>query len=76
MQEYTTISVKIPVKEREELRRLKIKPSKVLREAIMEQLRLGRIKRLMDERDKMDEIFKKLPSEFVTASIREDRDSR
>lgn len=76
MQEYTTISVKIPVGDREEMRRLNIRPSKFVRGAIRRRLRAARIERLKASRDRMDALFKKLPAEEVTATIREDRDSR
>ena len=76
MQTFTTISVKIPKEEREEMRRLKIQPSKLVRAAIRKRLRAERIKKLKLMRSKMDVIFQKLSTEEVTASIREDRDSR
>jgi methionyl-tRNA formyltransferase len=76
MQEYATISVKIPRSEREEMRKLKIKPSKVLREAVRRELMMAKIQKIKALRDRMDNVFDRLPSEFVTASIREDRDSR
>ncbi len=76
MQDYTTISVKISKEEREEMRELNIKPSKIVRVAIRNKLREERIRRLKAIRSKMDLIFEKLPTEDITASIREDRDSR
>ncbi len=75
MQKYTTISVKISKEEREEMRALNIKPSKLVRAAISERLKEERIKRLKSVRGRMDVIFQRLTSEDVTASIREDRDS-
>lgn len=76
MQKYATISVKIPIADREEMRKLKIKPSKVVRMAIRRRLKRERIERLKVLRKKMQGIFEKLPTQMVTASIREDRDSR
>lgn len=76
MQEYTTISVKIPKDEREEMRRLNIKPSRIVRIAIRNKLKEERLRKLRIIRSKMDEIFQRLPTEDITASIREDRDSR
>lgn len=76
VKQYTVISVKIPADEREEMRRLKIKPSKLVRAAIRIRLKQERLRRLKLIRNTMNEIFKKLPAERVTASIREDRDSR
>ncbi len=76
MQRYTTVSVKIPVNEREEIRRLKLSPSKLIRSAIKLMLREARIKQLKLTRSKMDAIFQKLKTADVTTSIREERDSR
>lgn len=76
MQEYATISVKIPIADREEMRKLKIKPSKIVRMAIKHKLKKERIERLKELRKKMQDIFEKLPADMVTASIRNDRDSR
>lgn len=76
MQEYTTISVKISVKEREEMKRLNISPSELMRKAIMNRLKKERLKKLWTKRDKLNALFEKLSTEEVTASIREDRELR
>ena len=76
MQKYATISVKIPIADREEMRKLKIKPSRLVRNAIKRKLKKERIARLKALRETMNGIFEKLPADIVTASIREDRDSR
>ena len=76
MQDYTTISVKISKEEREEMRKLNIKPSKIVRVAIKNKLKEERIRKLKTMRDKMDIIFEKLSTEDIIVGIREDRDSR
>ncbi len=76
MREYTTISVKIPIADREEMRRLKIKPSLLVRMAIKRKLKKERVLALMALRKKMGYLFEKLPADAITANIRADRDSR
>ena len=76
MQEYTTISVKISKEEREEMRKLNIKPSKIVKLAIRNKLKEERLRKLKAMRSKMDHIFQRLSADEITAGIREDRDSR
>ena len=58
------------------MRTLKIKPSKILRKAIEDEIKRKEAEQLRDEIDKLKPILEKVSMEDVIKSIREDRDSR
>ena len=72
----TTISVRITVEERSKMRKLGIKPARVLKMALDKEIRTREIEALMQKAKHIHKTFAKLPVETVVASIREDRDSR
>ncbi len=74
--ETTTVSVRVTVAERLKMRKLGIKPAKVLKMALDKAIRAREIEVLMQRAKGMSKTFAKLPVETVAASIREDRDSR
>lgn len=76
MGKYVTVSVKIPIELKEKVEKLGIKPSKLLRRAIEEEVRKGEVRRLKDEIKALKPVLDKIPIEDVVKSIREDRDSR
>ena len=55
---------------------LKIKPSKILRKAIEDEIKRKEAERLREEIDRLKPILEKVSMEEVIKSIREDRDSR
>ena len=71
-----TVSTKIPKQLKEKMRILKIKPSKILRKAIEDEIKRKEAEQLRDEIDKLKPILEKVSMEDVIKSIREDRDSR
>ena len=76
MQECVTVSVKIPKRLREKMRWLKIKPSKVLRDALEDEVRKKEIEALKAEINSLKPTLDKMSAEDIGKSIREDRDSR
>jgi len=76
MGKYVTVSVKIPVKLKEELERYGIKPSALLKKAIEEELKKREIQRIKEEIEKVKPILDRLPIEEVVKLIREDRERR
>ena len=76
MSKYVTVSVKIPRELKEKLERYGIKPSKLLKKAIMEELKRREIQELEKMRAELSDIIAKFSKEFIVKSIREDREKR
>jgi len=73
---YATISVKVPLEVKEKLKKLGIKPSKILRKAIEDAIREEEVKRLKEKIKALQPTLAKIPMDDVVKSIREDRESR
>ena len=58
------------------MRQLKIKPSKILRKALEDEVRKREIEELKEEINKLKPVLEKVSMEEIVKSIREDRDSR
>ena len=71
-----TVSTKIPKQLKEKIDRLKIKPSRLLRKAIEDEVKKRETEELREEIDKLKPILEKISMEDIVKSIREDRDSR
>ncbi|MBS7606120.1 MAG: hypothetical protein QXR84_08025 [Candidatus Bathyarchaeia archaeon] len=76
MGKYVTVSVKIPREVKERLERLGIKPSQLLKNAIVEELRRREIEDLRRRIEEAKPILNKISMEYVAKSIREDRMGR
>jgi antitoxin CcdA len=76
VQECTTVSTKIPKQLKEKMQRLKIKPSKILRQALEDEVKKREIQELKEEIKKIQPILDKISTQDIVKSIREDRDSR
>jgi antitoxin CcdA len=76
MQECATVSTKIPKQLKEKMIRLKIKPSKILRQALEDEVKKREIQELKEEIKKIQPILDKISTQDIVKSIREDRDSR
>ena len=74
--ECVTVSTKIPKPLKEKMVKLKIKPSKLLRKAIEDEVKRKEIEELEDEITKLKPVLDKISVEHIVRSIREDRDSR
>ncbi|MBS7626408.1 hypothetical protein KEJ51_05135 [Candidatus Bathyarchaeota archaeon] len=76
MGKYVTVSVKLPQELKEKIEKLGIKPSKLLRKAIEEELRRREIESIKGEIMKLKPALDKITIERLIESIREDRESR
>ena len=74
MTRYATISAKISEEEREEIRRLKLNPTEIIRNAVHEEIKRARNKDQIDSMKKVRQIILKLGSEDIVKDIREDRE--
>lgn len=71
-----TVSTKIPKQLKEKMNRLKIKPSKILRKALEDEVKKREIEELKKEIARLNPTLEKITMNDVVKSIREDRDSR
>lgn len=71
-----TVSTKIPKELKEKMRQLSIKPSKLLRKAIEEEVKRREAKKLKEQIEKMKSALDKVGMEEVVKGIREDRTCR
>ncbi|MGP3667239.1 MAG: hypothetical protein ACKD6N_00015 [Candidatus Bathyarchaeota archaeon] len=76
MGRYVTVSVKIPVEVKEKLEKFGIKPSKILKRAIYEELRRIEIETIERQLEDLKDVLNRFSREFIVKSIREDRESR
>lgn len=76
MGKYATVSVKLPQELKEKIEKLGVKPSKLLRKAIEEELRRREVEAIKDDLMKLKPVLDKITIERVVGSIREDRESR
>ncbi|MGA3111174.1 MAG: type II toxin-antitoxin system CcdA family antitoxin [Candidatus Bathyarchaeia archaeon] len=76
MPECVTVSTKIPKQLKEKMRTLKIKPSRLLRKAIEDEIKRKEAEQLKEEIEKLKPILEKVCIEDIVKSLREDRDSR
>ncbi|MEM2953161.1 MAG: type II toxin-antitoxin system CcdA family antitoxin [Candidatus Bathyarchaeia archaeon] len=73
MSKYTTVSTKIPKELKEKMKELKIKPSKLLRKAIEEEIKRREAEKLKEEISNLKPVLDKVSMEEIVESIREDR---
>ena len=76
MQQCVTVSTKIPKQLKEKIQRFKIKPSKILRKALEDEVKKREVEELKAEIERLKPILEKISVEEVVKSIREDRDTR
>ena len=76
MTDCVTVSTKIPKPLKEKMVKLKIKPSKLLRKAIEDEVKRKEMEELKDQIAKLKPILDKISMEDIVKSIREDRDNR
>jgi antitoxin CcdA len=76
VQQCVTVSTKIPKQLKEKIQKFKIKPSKILRKALEDEVKKREVEELKVEIDKLKPILDKISVEDIVKSIREDRDSR
>jgi hypothetical protein len=71
---YTTISAKISEEEREELKKLGLNPTVIIRKAVQDEIRKARNKDLIEKMKKVAPIISKLELDEIVSDIREDRE--
>jgi hypothetical protein len=76
MTQDVTVSTKIPKQLKEKMHRLNIKPAKILRKAIEEEVKRREIEELKKEVIKLKPTLEKVAINDVVKSIRDDRDNR
>lgn len=76
LSKYATVSVKVPVTLKEELQKLGIKPSKILRKALEDEVKRKEVEKIKSEIEKLKPTLDKIPLQTVVRSIREDREQR
>ncbi|MGC8515903.1 MAG: CopG family transcriptional regulator [Thermoplasmata archaeon] len=74
MKTYTTISAKISQEEREELKKLGLNPTVIIKKAVQEEIRRARNKDLIRKMKKVAPIISKLRLDEIVPDIREDRE--
>ena len=74
MKRYATISAKIPEEEREEIKKLGLNPTSIIRKAVQEEIRRARNKDLIEKMKKVAPIVSKLNLDEIVSDIREDRE--
>ena len=75
-QQSVTVSTKIPQQLKEKIQKFKIKPSKILRKALEDEVRKREVEELKEEINRLKPILEKVSMEDIVKSIREDRDTR
>lgn len=70
---YVTVSTKIPQELKEKIKQLKIRPSKLLRKAIEDEIRRREAEKLKEEIEKLKPTLDKVSVEEIVKGIREDR---
>jgi hypothetical protein len=73
MKMYTTISAKISEQEREELKRLGLNPTEIIRKAVQEEIRKANNKILIEKMKRVNQIISKLNMSEIVSDIMEDR---
>jgi len=73
LSKYTTVSTKIPQELREKMRQLEIKPSRLLRKAIEDEVRRREAEKLKQDVEKLKPVLSRVSVEEIVKSVREDR---
>jgi antitoxin CcdA len=76
VQQCVTVSTKIPKQLKEKIQKFKIKPSKILRKALEDEVKKREVAELKEEIERLKPVLEKVSMEDVVKSIREDRENR
>lgn len=76
VQQCVTVSTKIPKQLKDKIQKFKIKPSKILRKALEDEVRKREVAELKEEVDRLKPVLEKVSMEDVVKSIRADRENR
>lgn len=76
MSQCVTISTKISKQLKEKIQHFKIKPSKILRKALEDEVKRREIEELKQEINKLKPVLEKASMDDIVMSLREDRENR
>lgn len=76
MTQCVTVSTKISKQLKEKIQRLKIKPSKIMRKALEDEVKRREIEELKQEINKLKPVLEKVSMDDIVKGIREDRENR
>jgi polyhydroxyalkanoate synthesis regulator phasin len=76
MEQAVTVSTKIPKQLKEKMQRYKIKPAKLLRKALEDEVKKREVAELKTEIERLKPTLDKISMEDIVKGIREDRDNR
>jgi antitoxin CcdA len=73
---YETVSVKVPAEMKQKMRKYGIKPSKLLRETLEQEIRKREIEEIKSEIQELGDALDRIDMAQVVSSIRADRETR
>jgi antitoxin CcdA len=76
VQQCVTVSTKISKQLKEKIQKFKIKPSKILRKALEDEVKKREVAELKEEIDRLKPVLEKVSMEDVVKSVSEDREKR
>ena len=76
MAKYETVSVKVPAEIKQKLKKYGIKPSKLLRKTLEQEIRKREIEEIKTEIQDLGDALDRIDMADVVATIREDREKR
>ena len=76
MPKYETVSAKVPAEVKQKMRKYGIKPSKLLRETLEQEIRKREIEEIKSEIQELGEALDRIDMAQVVSTIRADRETR
>jgi len=76
MAKYETVSIKVPAEIKQKLKKYGIKPSKLLRKTLEQEIRKREIEEIKTEIQDLGDALDRIDMADVVATIREDREQR
>ena len=76
MAKYETVSVKVPAEVKQKMRKYDIKPSKLLRETLEQEIRKREIEEIKSEIQELGDALDRIDMAQVVSTIRADRETR
>lgn len=76
MAKYETVSVKVPAELKQKMRKYGIKPSKLLRETLEQEIRKREIEEIKSEIQGLGDALDRIDMAQVVSTIRADRETR
>ncbi len=73
---YETVSVKVPAEVKQKMRKYGIKPSKLLRETLEQEIRKREIEEIKSEIQELGDALDRIDMAQVVSTIRADRETR